>query len=43
LSLRTLMDQGTIILVNLAKGRLGEDVAALLGSLLRIFPPNPKG
>ena len=33
-SLRTLMDQGTIILANLAKGRLGEDVAALLGSLL---------
>jgi len=28
------MDQGTIILANLAKGRLGEDVAALLGSLL---------
>jgi hypothetical protein len=33
-SLRTLMDQGTIVLANLAKGRLGEDVAALLGSLL---------
>jgi hypothetical protein len=28
------MDQGTIVLANLAKGRLGEDVAALLGSLL---------
>jgi Helicase HerA, central domain len=34
LALHTLMDAGTIILVNLAKGRLGEDVAALLGSLL---------
>jgi hypothetical protein len=34
LSLRTLMDHGTIVLANLAKGRLGEDVAALLGSLL---------
>jgi hypothetical protein len=34
LSLRTLMDQGAIVLANLAKGRLGEDVAALLGSLL---------
>ena len=33
-SLRTLMDQGAIVLANLAKGRLGEDVAALLGSLL---------
>jgi hypothetical protein len=33
-ALRTLMDHGTIILANLAKGRLGEDVAALLGSLL---------
>ena len=26
--------QGTIVLANLAKGRVGEDVAALLGSLL---------
>jgi hypothetical protein len=34
LPLHTLMDRGTIILVNLAKGHLGEDVAALLGSLL---------
>ncbi len=34
LALRMLMDQGTIVLANLAKGRLGEDVAALLGSLL---------
>jgi hypothetical protein len=34
LPLHTLMDHGTIILANLAKGRLGEDVAALLGSLL---------
>jgi len=34
LVLRTVMDQGTIVLANLAKGRVGEDVAALLGSLL---------
>ncbi len=34
LVLRTVMDQGAIVLANLAKGRLGEDVAALLGSLL---------
>lgn len=30
----TLMDQGGILLVNLAKGRIGEDTAALLGTLL---------
>jgi hypothetical protein len=34
LDLRALMDQGGILLVNLAKGRLGEDAAALLGALL---------
>jgi hypothetical protein len=28
------MDDGRVLLVNLAKGRLGEDTAALLGSLL---------
>ena len=32
--LRQVMDQGRILLVNLAKGRIGEDVAALLGALL---------
>lgn len=32
--LRGIMDEGRILLVNLAKGRLGEDVAALLGALL---------
>lgn len=32
--LRRLMDDGRILLVNLAKGRLGEDSAALLGALL---------
>ncbi len=32
--LRTVMDEGQILLVNLAKGKLGEDPAALLGSLL---------
>lgn len=33
-SLRGLMDEGGVFIANLAKGRLGEDVAALLGSLL---------
>jgi energy-coupling factor transporter ATP-binding protein EcfA2 len=32
--LREVMDQGKILLVNLAKGRIGEGPAALLGSLL---------
>ncbi len=32
--LRRLMDDGKVLLVNLAKGKLGEDTAALLGSLL---------
>jgi len=32
--IRKLMDQGGVLLVNLAKGRLGEDSASLLGSLL---------
>lgn len=32
--LRRVMDEGKILLVNLAKGKLGEDTAALLGSLL---------
>jgi type IV secretory pathway TraG/TraD family ATPase VirD4 len=31
---RKVMDEGKILLVNLAKGRLGEESAALLGSLL---------
>lgn len=34
LSLRKIMDEGKILLVNLAKGSVGEDVANLLGSLL---------
>jgi DNA helicase HerA-like ATPase len=34
LSLRRIMDEGKILLVNLAKGSLGEDTANLLGSLL---------
>ena len=34
LHLRKIMDEGKIFLVNLAKGRLGEDSAALLGALL---------
>lgn len=33
-SLRRLMDEGAVCLANLARGRLGEDAAALLGSLL---------
>ncbi len=32
--LRQLMDQGKILLVNLAKGKIGEDTAALLGAML---------
>lgn len=32
--LRQIMDEGKILLVNLAKGRIGEDTAALLGALL---------
>src|SRR5207249_5485194 len=32
--LRRVMDEGKILLVNLAKGKLGEDTANLLGSLL---------
>jgi DNA helicase HerA-like ATPase len=34
LRLRSIMDQGKILLVNLAKGKIGEDSAALLGGLL---------
>ena len=34
LSLRRIMDEGKILLVNLAKGSLGEDTSNLLGSLL---------
>lgn len=33
-NLRQVMDEGKIFLVNLAKGKLGEDTASLLGSLL---------
>jgi hypothetical protein len=32
--LRAIMDEGRILIVNLAKGRLGEDVSSLLGALL---------
>lgn len=32
--LRSIMDEGKVLLVNLAKGRIGEDAAALLGSML---------
>ncbi|MGH3429085.1 MAG: type IV secretory system conjugative DNA transfer family protein, partial [Mycobacteriales bacterium] len=34
LDLRRVMDDGKVLLVNLAKGKIGEDTAALLGSLL---------
>lgn len=34
LNLRRIMDEGKILLVNLAKGSIGEDVSNLLGSLL---------
>ena len=32
--MRRLMDEGRVLLVNLAKGRFGEDAAALLGAML---------
>jgi len=34
LDLRAIMDGGRLLLVNLAKGRIGDDTAALLGALL---------
>jgi hypothetical protein len=34
LSLRRIMDEGQVLLVNLAKGRIGEDSSSLLGGLL---------
>jgi type IV secretory pathway TraG/TraD family ATPase VirD4 len=34
LHLRRIMDQGKVLLVNLAKGRIGEDSSSLLGGLL---------
>ncbi len=34
LRLRTIMDEGKVLLVNLAKGKIGEDSAGLLGGLL---------
>lgn len=34
LDLRRLMDSGGVLLVNLAKGRIGEDTASLLGGML---------
>jgi hypothetical protein len=33
-NLRNIMDEGKILLVNLSKGKIGEDTAALLGALL---------
>ncbi|MCG8607713.1 type IV secretion system DNA-binding domain-containing protein, partial [bacterium] len=34
LNLRSIMDEGKVLLVNLAKGKLGEDTASLFGSVL---------
>src|SRR5207249_7941016 len=34
LHIRQIMDQGRVLLVNLAKGRMGEDSSSLLGALL---------
>ena len=34
LDLRTVMDEGKVLLVNLSKGRLGEDASVLLGAFL---------
>jgi hypothetical protein len=34
LDLRAVLDEGRVLLVNLSKGRLGDDVSALLGSFL---------
>jgi len=34
IDLRSAMDEGKLLLVNLAKGKIGEDAAALLGALL---------
>ena len=34
LCLRSIMDEGKVLLINLAKGKIGEDSAALLGGLL---------
>jgi hypothetical protein len=34
MNLRTIMDGGKILLVNLSKGRIGEDASALLGAFL---------
>lgn len=34
LRVRSIMDQGTILVVNLAKGRIGDDSSSLLGGLL---------
>ena len=34
LHIRNVMDEGKVLLVNLAKGRLGEDTSSLLGALL---------
>ena len=34
LRLRSIMDDGKILLVNLSKGRIGEDSSSLLGGLL---------
>ena len=40
LSLRRIMDEGKILIVNLAKGRIGEDASSLLGGLLMTMLTN---
>lgn len=34
INLRAIMDEGSVLIVNLSKGRIGEDASTLLGSLL---------
>lgn len=34
IDLRSIMDSGKVLIVNLSKGRMGEDASGLLGSLL---------
>ena len=34
IDMRQIMDEGKILLLNLSKGRIGEDAAAMLGAML---------
>jgi hypothetical protein len=42
LHIRRIMDEGKVLLVNLAKGRLGEDSSTLLGGLLGLRSGSPR-